>query len=532
MNDKRRIEIPVYPYIIFILGLISALAAGLFFINFPSQLNYTYGSLGLGIGLIALSIILRPALFKEIFASKKTLLWVNDLVLILTIIGIGVLVAHIGFRRNFRYDFTRNKMFSISDQTIKTLRSLDREVKISAFFPKNTSDESLIKDLLNEYKRQSDKLKVVFVDPLRDPMTTKAMRILQPGTIVVQCETNRKDIFPQDLIEQQGPNAGPDSQPRFKGEQMITSAIINVISGKKQKIQFVTGHGEGKISDFKRAGFAGANEILVRENYDVGEVSLLESDIEEDLSVLAIVSPKKDFLDSEITKIENFVNKNGRLLVALDPMVDTPRLDSFLTRKFGVLPNNNLVVDPRGIQNNYWLVAGELGNHQIVNPIRDGNLNVLMFHCRSLTIEARKGIKSSEILTTIPQAWAKNNVESGAAASPNYDEKNDTRGKMVLGAAIENTEVASGSKMIIFGDSDFASNYLLANSGHKDLLVNSVNWLTDQEQLISIRPKELETPRILLDKDSANRIFTLSVIISPLAVIIFGGIVFLIRRRV
>lgn len=533
MTDKRRIQIPVFPYILLILSLATLIGAGLIFVNFPSQAAVAWGTLAAGVVIGIVAFGSRPAMASELFASRKTLLWVNDIVLILLIIGIGVVLSHIGFRRNFRYDFTHNQMFSLSDMTIKAVRGLEKDVRVTAFFPKGATEEAMIEDLLQEYKRHSDKFSYTLIDPMRDPVTTRAMNITALGTVVVQSEANRQDIFSSDLFDVPNQYSPPDSKPRFTGEQAITSAIFNVTSGVKRMVNFVKGHGESSISGFQPRDVAGVNELLVRENFDVIETSLLEGDIDARTSVLAIVSPQQDFLDSEIEKLRSFVkNQKGNLIVALDPGRTLEKLEKFLLSEFGIMANNDIVVDPRGIGRNYWTVAPVLENHAIVQPIKDKNMLGLMFHCRSLTVENKDGIKVETFMKSIENSWAKRNVSSEGQIEIGFEEGRDVRGPLNLGVAAEVTSVASGSKILIFGDSDFFSNAYIGSLANRDLFINGVNWMVGQHQMISIRPRVLEMPRIAFDEKDAGKIFSLCVFGAPALVIMLGIVVYLVRRRV
>ncbi len=500
--------------------------------NFSSAGKTAAGTLAGGFMVISLAFLLRPAMFYELVKNKKTMLWINDVILIFLRIGIAVVLSYIGFRRNVRYDFTRNKMYSISDQTIQILRTLQKDVVITAFYPKNTHEEQMVRELLDEYKRQTDRLQYRMVDPFRDPMTVKAMNVGAPGTIVFQCDASRKDVLGTDIFERPTSN-DPTAKPKFKGEQIFTSTIINVTSGIKRKINFVTGHKEASLSGYSSRDIAALNELLVRENFEVGELNLVNQNIDSDTSLLAIISPQRDFLDSEIDKIRSYVKgRNSHLLIALDPMSETSNLEEFMLQEFGVMANNDIVVDPRGLQRQYWTVSPEYTSHKALAPLRQSNLISIMFHCRSLNVEGREGYSATEVLNTIEGAWAKRGIESAAQLDVAFEEGKDARGPLKLAVAVEDYKNASGSKILIFGDSDFISNSYISFGGNKDLCINLINWMLGQEQLISIRPRIVEIPQIVLDKDAAGHIFTVAVILSPILIVVLGFVVFLYRRRV
>lgn len=533
MKDKRRIDIPVYPYVLMLLSLVILLAAALIHVNFPSRHDVSGGVAVAGIVFAVVALIVRPAMLREFFTSRKTLLWINDLVLIVLIIGIGVVLSYIGFRRNVRYDFTRNQLFSISDMTIQTVRNLDKDVRITAFYPRGSAEEGMIRDMLVEYKRHSDRLDFKMVDPMRDPVTTRAMNVGTIGTLVVQCDASRQDVAKEALFEIPDPYAAPDAKPRFTGEQALTSAILNVTSGIKRLITFVSGHGESSIEGYQPRDIAGLHELLTRENYDVNEVVLLENDIDARTSVLAIIAPQQDFLDSEIEKLRSYLQSNsGHLLIALDPGRTLANLEKFIFHQYGVLYNNDIVVDPRGIQRNYWTVAPSLVEHPITNPIIEKKMLGLMFHCRSLTIEAKKDWQIETIMKTIDNSWAKRMLDPNASIAIEFEEGKDVRGPLNMGVVAENTAVASGSRALILGDSDFFSNSYIGALANRDLLINGVNWMVGQHQMISIRPRVLEMPRVMFEESDSGKIFTLCVIAMPLLIVLLGGVVYVVRRRV
>lgn len=533
MSDRRKIEIPVLPYLILVISLGVLVAGGLIFLNYPAHKTVAWGTLATGAAMAILSFVLRPAMASEIFASRKTVLWINDIVLIFVIIGIGMVLSHIGFRRNVRYDFTYNKMFSLSDMTLKTIRGLEKDVKITAFYPRGAVEENMLKELLDEYRRQNMRLSYAIVDPMRDPVTARSMNVNSMGTVVVQSGADRFDLYSKDLFELPPPYSPPDVKPKFLGEQALTTAILNVTSGVKRLILFVQGHGEPSLGGYQQRDIAGVNELLNRENFDVADLTLLDNDIDSRASALIIVSPQQDYIESELEKIRSFVkSRNGHLLVALDPGRKLPVLEAFLLREFGINMNGDIVVDPRGIQRNFWSVAPELGDHPIVAPIREKNMLVLMFHCQSITWEPKDDYKSEVFLRSIENSWAKRGLDENDQIQVGFEEGQDARGPLNLGLALERTGVASGSRILVLGDSDFFANGLIGSLANRDLFVNGINWLVGQHQMLSIRPRVLEVPQIVLDEKDAGKIFSFCVFGAPAMVVLMGFCVYLYRRRV
>lgn len=535
MSDNRRIKIPFYPYLILLLAVAFLIIAGACYINFPSETKLNYSFLGTSVLFAIIAFACRPAMLKELFWNKKTALWFNDIFFILIIIGIGVLLSHIAFRRNFRYDFTRNKMFSLSDLTIKTIRELNKEVKLYAFFPTGSNEESMIKDLFKQYKHHSDKLSWVMIDPQRDPITSQRMNVQVMGTVIVECEANKQSILPNDLFYV--PNAiaqrNGEKNPKFTGEQAITSAIANVLNSEKRVISVIAGHEESSIKAFRNNDIAALNQLLVSENFEVVENNLLTGDIDERAKVVLVISPKKDYQETELNKLKKYIeNKNGNIIFAFDPNPNLKNLYNFVFKEYAVNPNYDTVVDPQGISMKYWAVAPVLNDHEITRPIKSKSLIGLFFHCCSLTKEKRPDVNHTVLMQTIENSWAKRNLDTNKEINVSFDRTEDALGPFELGIIAQRTATASGSRALILGDSDFMGNTLIGTSGNRDLILNTINWLAGNQKMISIRPRILEMPRIEFKPEDSIKILSVCVFGVPLLIFSLGIMVYFYRRMV
>ena len=536
MSDKRREKIPFYPYVFLILSFAMLLIAGGYFINYPEQVKAVYYILGTSLLFAVIALIGRPSIFKELFFNKKTVLWVNDIILVLLVIGIGVLLSHIAFRRNYRFDLTKNKNFSLSELSIKTIRELNKNVTIYGFFTKNSLIESYMTDLFNEYKRLNEnKLNWVIVDPQRDPITTKRLNVKAMNTVVVECESNRQNIPATDLFMR---SMKPDkdelnSTPQFTGEQVITSAIHNVLNGAKTVVCVISGHEEPSIVKYGQYDIGGLNQLLTSENIEVVEKNLITDDVDPRSNVVLVVSPRKDYMPSELDKLKRYVeSKKGNIIFALDPSPSLKNLNDFIFKEYAVSTNYDIVVDPRGIPQKYWTLSPVLTPHEITNPLIKNELIGLMFHCCSLTKETRADVNHTVLMKSIDYSWAKRGLENTKYIDVDYNKSIDVMGPFDLAIIAQKTNTASGSKAIIIGDADFICNNSISYSGNRDLIINCVNWLAGNHKLLSIMPRTLEIPRIMFQGNDSSKIFSLCVVGVPLLIVLLGGIVYLYRRRV
>ena len=415
---------------------------------------------------------------------------------------------------------------------IKTLRGLQKDVKITAFYPLGSLEYTMIDDLLREYRRNTDRLNVKMVDPFRDPMTTKAMNVHAAGTVVIQCENQRKDISADEMFLRPQPYAQTREAPKFQGEQAVTSAILNVTSGSRRKIVFVKGHEEPGLTSYKPDGLAATQQFLARENYETAEISLLEG-IPTDTTVLAILAPAKGFHPDEIKAVRQYLNdRRGALLIALNPDNKAVELEQFMSETFSINCNSEIIISPRGMQGDLSIVVPRYSPHAIVKDLMERNSAVLMQVARGLNFEPRDTWNTLAFLRTDENCYGKRPPSAVLQGQIQFDQNTDVRGPLNLGLALEGKGTASGSRVVVFGDADFATNSLLQVQGNADLVVNTINWLAGQEQLISIRPKQIEFAQIILDAEASQRILIICVIVSPLLVMLLGGAVWWMRRRV
>jgi ABC-type uncharacterized transport system involved in gliding motility auxiliary subunit len=532
--QKHRIEKTSYSVLVLIIGLVVLIASVLAAMMYPSRTEIGLGILIAAVFLMAGAFAANPQLLRDILTSRKSWLWVNDILLILSIIGIGVMLTYIGSRRHVRYDFTRDRLFSISDMTIKQLQGLKKEIIVTAFFPAASVEGELVKDLLSEYRRYTDQVKFKMVDPFRDPITTKAMNVRAPGTVVVQCETNRKDIGAEELFQRPAfMGRQQREQPKFQGEQAITSAILNVTSGIKRKIMFAVGHDEPSITAFKGDGLAGLQQFLVKENYEVVEEPLTNG-IAPDVSVLALIDPKKALHESETTLLKNFVfEKKGKLMIAMDPQRDVREFENFLSGIFGVRMNAEIIINEQPISQDAAMVVPFYEMHPIVKDLQEKKLGALMQLVRGMQFEEKPEWKYAAFLKTPSNTYTKKISSELFQGNIKFNPATDARGPHTVGLALEGQGVASGARVVFFGDGDFMSNNLLRVQGNNDLIINSFNWLSGQEHLISIRPKSLEFSQLdpaKLDSEAKTRIMIFCVIVAPLLVVFVGGLVWFRRR--
>ena len=295
----------------------------------------------------------------------------------------------------------------------------------------------------------------------------------------------------------------------------------------------------GRVTDDdRRTGYSGLSEALKSDNFEVAALPLAqEGKVPDDATIVVIAGPKTDYFAPEIDAIRGFLRKGGKLLMFLDPAdrADAPALTNLIAfaKEWGMTPGDDIVVDASGMGR--LINAGpEVPIAMPVEPAhaitRDFRLMTAFPLTRSVTpIEGgADGRVAQTLMQTSPQSWAETDLQSLFATSrPELDAgSGDRSGPVSIAAAVSTTapeapEPASPdlpkaeSRVVVVGDSDFASNAALSIQGNRDLALNMASWLAQQESLIAIRPRDPEDRRIQLTEDQSQRVFWLALLVIP-----------------
>jgi ABC-type uncharacterized transport system involved in gliding motility auxiliary subunit len=458
---------------------------------------------------------------------------------VLVVLGILVAVNYLSARQNKRWDLTSNKQFTPSDQTIKLLKGLDAPVKFMVFDKEDSFEQ--FRTRLTEYEYQSNhKVSTEYIDADKRPVQAKQYNVETYGTIVIQYKDRTERVT-------------------SNSEQDLTNGLIKVLTGAQKKVYFVQGHGEKDIAASDRTGYNAIVSALGSNNYSTEKLVLAQAqDVPTDAAVVVIAGLRTDLLKPEVDMLSRYLNKGGHVFMLLDPPEasdsPTPQVEALL-KDWGVELGNNVVVDASGMGQLIGTdasvpVAATYPGHPIVDRF---NLLTAYPLARSVgpTPTATNGRVAMSFIQTSPRSWAETNLAQMRAKGEvalNVDQ-GDKPGPVSIGAAVAiaapeappaEGDVAKAStgqqppkpetRLAVIGDSDFAANYALGIQGNRDLFVNAVNWLAQQENLIAIQAREPEDRRITMTAQQTNYVFLMSILVIP-GLVFAGGIYTWWRRR-
>lgn len=472
----------------------------------------------------------------QVFGRKTTLYGLNSLVMVALFFAIVVILNLIIVKYDVKKDFTKNKLHSLSDQSMKVVKGLKQTIRLRAFItPMQRGD---FEKIFDKYTYYSKSLQPEYVDVDADPMQVQKYDIKRAGTIIVESDVRHSKI---DNL------SGPDDP---KLEQKITNAIIQVAKGDKKKLYFTTGHGELLDSDTGPRGFSQAKESLEASRYTVQQLALVEKDkVPEDAELLLIAAPKSDFMDHELKALDEYLHKGGKALFLLEPD-STLTLKPLLT-KFGIDWHHKMAVVETNVLQKLAggnpltpIVTTYDATHEITQEVRQ-----LSIFAIATPIEKAATPPKDATVTSLFSASNHSYEVPLQGDKVKFDPKNDKKGPFSLAVAVSGKIAGAGAppaekkegeeekkeekdfRLVVVGDADFASNSFRTKGVNADLFENTVSWLSHDADLIAIRPKSTDSSTFEITEQRFRVINLASVVVAPLLMFLSGFGVWFTRRR-
>lgn len=449
-------------------------------------------------------------------------------VVLAILIAINLVVDQIPFK----LDLTQNQLFSLSQQSYKVMDGLKKNITIYGLY-KTGQENATVKEILNKYADYSDKIKVKFIDPVKNPTFaqkySKDGSTLNNGTLIVDAGDKFKVIDSYDLVNYSYDDYGQPYADSLAIEQQVTGAIIYATSEKSAVIYNLQGHNEGTIP-------GDLSKQLESENYEVKDLNLVTSDkVPADAEAILIISPKTDISSDEDKKLRDYLSNGGRAIFLMDLLKNELPNFQALFKSYGVELQHVLVMDGDRSHNagNPALLVPILGDHDILSPLKTDNMLVVMPAAQPIkTLDVKKrSLDIQPLLTTSNNSWGRVNLESTSVEK----EANDVSGPFTVAVAItdkSSDQNIKDTKIIVIGTSAFLDSQIASQMpGNMNMLLNGVNWLRDQTEDISIRPKSLTSSYLNMTSLQAIIFSGIVVILIPLVVLGTGLKVWLGRRH-
>ncbi len=491
---------------------------------------------------------------------QRVRIGMNVLMQIALIFLLTVMVNYLGFEHYKRWDLSRDKKYTISDKSKRFLETIKGKVRLTVFFSPADAINEDVQNLLKEYQYAAKgKIDVENVDPARSLARAKEVFdkykvVTDENVVIVDYEGRNKIVKASEMaeIDQGGEMFGEGPRvTAFKGEQAITSAMMDVVEGKKNVVGYVIGHKEPELNDAPPSisaamtPLAGARSpisvlktLLENDNIKLQELNLFEVPaVPAEMKTIMIVGPKYDLSEREMKLMNEFWEKQGRILILLDPTATTPNLLSFLSRLGVKVNDDRLMANVKtGIQE-VARIRDVVGRFLPDSPItkRLAGVQAPFLGATSTVDLAPPGSSGAPNFQRQPLAQA----ERGYWGEVDYNSTDETvlqftQGRdhdVPLNFAVSIEKGGSGdervqtgsSRLVLVTNSAFAEDSGLQQGQQGlDFVSGAMNWLLNREQLIGIAPKMAQTLNFNLEKDSMRRLRWLILFLFPLLPAVIG----------
>jgi hypothetical protein len=472
---------------------------------------------------------------------------------------IVLLINYLGFNRYRRWDLSGYNKYALSELTKKVLKSLKKEVKIYVFFSptsQNAGSELYydLQNLLKEYEFAGKrKVQIETIDPYRNLTRTRELQVkynfgADENLVILDYQNRKKILRVADMAEYDPPGMFSETpQVRaFRGEQIITSALVELTEERETRIGFITGHGEPGLEE--GSPLTRFKEFVERQNIKLEPLILANLEkVPAEYAAVILAGPKYDLGDRDLSLLRNYWNEQGRIFILLDPKVKTPKLDQFLNG-FGIRVEPDLIVTQfkTGVEEQSVTLDVYAQFLPETNFLRALSQATGFFPggTSSLSVDeskiAQEGLTMTKALTpAAPDYWGDKDDILDSQKTPTYAQGIDLPPPLYFGIALEKgaikdarVQLHSSSRMIILGNADFLRSEALRESPPDvDFILMCVNWLADREQLIAIAPKASRTFTLNLSNAQMNEIVLLTVAGIPMLIALLGLGVWSLRRR-
>jgi ABC-type uncharacterized transport system involved in gliding motility auxiliary subunit len=514
----------VYRWIAIGIALASLLAAIVLYIIQRQWNLYLQITVGVFIIGLAVAVVLDPDSFRQLVTGRQARYGSNALIITGAFLGILIVVNYLGYKNTKQWDLTADKSNTLAKETIDVLKSLPGTVDAKAFFTSNSSIASSKDDakvLLDKYMYAGNgKFKYEFIDPNKDPASAQDARITKDGTIVLYMGTSKQSVSSVTETE-------------------LTGAMVRLMNPGTHVIYFLTGHGEYPTSGNNDQSYTLLSSALESKNYNVSSLNLLATGkIPDDASVVVVDGPKKPLSDTEVGLLDGYLKNGGSVVVMEDPILDTQfgdapdPLATDLAKTYGIVLGNNVVVDQYGysaFQNPYFALGYQYGNHAITQQL---TLSTGFQDARSVSADSTVGTDytKTQLILTVNQSWGETDMASIQNNSVKQDQGTDLMGPVSLAVAAEDS--STSARLVVFGNSQFATNAYYEFYGNSDMIVNSIDWAAKVENLISLTPKNTVNRTLVQPQQYTMNLIQLgSLVLIPGIILVAGVASYIARKR-
>jgi ABC-type uncharacterized transport system involved in gliding motility auxiliary subunit len=536
-DSARKFEwVSIAPYLLGI-GIVSVFVALIAYLVRGTLDVYTYLPLLIGIVGILAFALLDPDRIQHWMGGRQARFGTSVVIMSIALVGIVVAVNYIvyqeGNRTTLWVDLTENQKNTLSAETIRTLHTLTDTIKIRAYYSADNTTWDTVRAELDKYTEASHgKISYVKTDPNANPVAARQDGVTRDAVLVLVVQ-NRTQLVTDGTSETQ-----------------LTSAILRLINPGEHKVLFLTGHGEATTAG---TGDTDINKIvssLTNKGYTVDTLDLTQQKtVPDGTDAIVIAGPKKPLQDFELTAIKDYLAKGGGLILAENPYFIT-QMDStkdilaqYLQTQFGITLQNDIIID---LADRNVMAPSPTGyGSSSITSLIPSSMGSIFPTALSVQIAqpAGQNLTQTPLVTldaTNNQVWGETSLTEignvnviAQSTSAKYDKDADIASPLNIAVTVEDTNINAPTRIVVFGDEDFAENIYVGQGANSDLMINSVDWVSHQDTLISLTPKDTSYRYIDVSSQAwvMHAIMLASVILLPASFMLLGGLVWYNRRK-
>ncbi|HEY7198995.1 MAG TPA: GldG family protein [Candidatus Dormibacteraeota bacterium] len=472
-----------------------------------------------GVALAAVCVALDPAMATAPFRARRSRR--GSLAILAGAAVIGVLVAAnvVASRGPQAADLTRAGLYTLSPRSVQVATQLDSDLVITGFFqPGQQPARHDVQTLLDLYRQQSPRVRVRFADPEQDAALAQSLGVVAPGSVVLQYRAKPPLVL--GLAQQ--------------SESDVTAAIVRLESTRTPTVCWANGDGERDLRDTNEAsGYSAVAELMHTTNYRAQDLALAQQGVPATCDVLVVLQLNRPLAAPTVQAIQAYLGRGGKLLMAIDPWLDqqvTASANAVL-QPYGAAFDGGLVVEPDGTHaatgDPTIPVVYSYGASPVTRDL--AGRYVFLPEPTPITGQAAAGTTSVDLASTTGAAYAipQQRTDLGRRST-------DRQGPFVLLRAIEAKRTRGTTRIVLSGTSALAENRAMppaASSSNPDLLLASLDWLSEQDSLVAIDPKPAPAAPLAIDQRGFYANVALTAVLLPLLLLGAAGLLVRARRR-
>jgi len=430
---------------------------------------------------------------------------------VVLLVALVTLLAYFARVHRVEIDLTQVQRNTLSPATLDVLKRLEEPVRITAYaMERDTRGEQLhrrIEEFVRPYQRARPDIALTLVDPREQPKAAAQAGVRASAELVL--EYKRRTVHVTEL-----------------SEQAFVNALMRLMRGTERLVMWLDGHGERKHNGTANHDLGEFGRQLQSKGFRVSALNLvLAQEVPANTALLVIASPQVDVLPGEVQKIRSYLAAGGNLLWLIDP--EPLRGLAPVAEALGLVLGPGTVIDPEAARLNAPLtvaLAAVYGRHAVTEGF---NLITAFPGARQINTVESEEWRIRPLVEVAPRGCVKTSKPGGSC-----DPSRDIPGPIVIATAFERAVGDRQQRVVVVGNAAFLSNSFIGNGGNRDLGINFVNWLSGDDNLITLQPRSSADASLNIDQNLLYLIALSFLIVLPLAFMITGAVIWWRRRRI